>query len=61
MGETLGCSLRLWGLTYQGASVVEQGIEPPPAGKQPLGAGANTRDRLGADSAPTCELGHQFF
>ena len=61
MGETLGCSLRLWGLTYQGASVVEQGIEPPLAGKQLLGAGANTRDRLGADSVPTCELGHQFF
>ena len=29
MGETVGCSLRPWGLTYQGAPVVEQGIEPP--------------------------------
>ena len=29
MGKSLGCSLRLWGLTYQGAPVVEQGIEPP--------------------------------
>ena len=29
MGKTLGCGLRLWSLPYQGAPVVEQGIEPP--------------------------------
>ena len=29
VGKTLGCGLRLWGLAYQGALIVELGIGLP--------------------------------